>query len=207
MKVILLSWEFPPRIVGEMAIYVNSLASNLVKKGFNVYVVTYHDSLNGLATCEDGVKVFRVNNPVDCHTNVLTWSLTLNGNFEKAVVEILEKEGSNQTIIDAHEWLTVSAAVSIKKTFNIPLIFTIHSIEDYRSNYAETPLSITIKSLEWLGIYVADKVIVRSENLKKDLCNLYRAPKDKITVVDWFNPSWIDSMASLYKEFLSKNFS
>ena len=54
---------------------------------------------------------------------------------------------------------------------------------------------------------MADKVIVRSENLKKDLCNLYRVPKDKITVVDWFNPSWIDSMASLYKEFLSKNFS
>ncbi|MGP3667664.1 MAG: glycosyltransferase family 4 protein [Candidatus Bathyarchaeota archaeon] len=201
MNVIILSWEFPPRIVGEMAIYVNSLASNLARKGFNVYVVTYHDSLNGLSHCEDGVKVFRVNNPVSHHTNILTWSLTLNGNFEKAVVEILEKEGTDQTLIDAQEWLTVSAAVSLKKAFDIPLVFTLHTIEDYRSNFSETPLSVAIKSLEWLGMYVADKIVVRSENLKKDLCNLYRVPEDKIRVVDWFNHSkWIDNITLLYKE-------
>ncbi|MCX8176320.1 MAG: glycosyltransferase family 4 protein [Candidatus Bathyarchaeota archaeon] len=203
MKIIILSWEFPPRIVGEMAIYVNSLASNLARKGFNVYVVTYHDSLNGLSTCDDGVKVFRVNNPVIHHTSILTWSLTLNGNFEKAVVEILEREGTAQTLIDAHEWLTISAAVSLKKTFDIPLIFTLHTIEDYRSNYSETPLSVAIKSLEWLGMYVADKIVVRSENLKKDLCNLYRVPEDKIRVVDWFKlSSWIEDIVLLYKELL-----
>ena len=39
MRVIMLTWEFPPRVVGQLAYYVNALAAELVKKNVDVFVV------------------------------------------------------------------------------------------------------------------------------------------------------------------------
>ena len=43
MHVIIFSWEYPPRIVGELADYVRELATQLVKNNEKAWVVTYHD--------------------------------------------------------------------------------------------------------------------------------------------------------------------
>ncbi|MFW6114086.1 MAG: glycogen/starch synthase, partial [Actinomycetota bacterium] len=40
MKVLLLSWEYPPRIIGGLGTHVHQLAVNLARLGLNVHVIT-----------------------------------------------------------------------------------------------------------------------------------------------------------------------
>ncbi len=47
MNVVLFSWEYPPRIVGQLADYVKTLVTQLAKNHIQPYVVTYHDYLTG----------------------------------------------------------------------------------------------------------------------------------------------------------------
>ncbi|HEX2954814.1 MAG TPA: glycogen/starch synthase, partial [Bacillota bacterium] len=40
MKILMLSWEFPPKIVGGIARHVHDLSLALVKQGHHVHVIT-----------------------------------------------------------------------------------------------------------------------------------------------------------------------
>ena len=43
MKILMLSWEYPPRIVGGISRVVHDLSQRLIKDGHEVTVVTYRD--------------------------------------------------------------------------------------------------------------------------------------------------------------------
>ncbi len=46
MRVIIFSWEYPPRVVGKLSDYVKALSTQLANKKVDVNVVTYDDSRN-----------------------------------------------------------------------------------------------------------------------------------------------------------------
>ena len=43
MKILMLTWEYPPRVVGGIARVVNDLSRTLHKDGHDVSVITYRD--------------------------------------------------------------------------------------------------------------------------------------------------------------------
>lgn len=43
MKILMLTWEYPPRIVGGIARVVHDLSHRLIKDGHDVTVVTYKE--------------------------------------------------------------------------------------------------------------------------------------------------------------------
>lgn len=67
MRIIIFSWEFPPRVVGQLAEYVRELAVRLVESNVETHVVTYHDYLTGQFADVDGVRTHKVSNPVRTH--------------------------------------------------------------------------------------------------------------------------------------------
>lgn len=109
------SWEYPPRIVGQLADYLKDLAVQLVKNKVGVLVVTYHDYMTGLHDDPEGVKIYRVNNPVRTHIGVLTWVLTLNQEVERAASNIYYDVTKQIDVIDVHDWHFIPAAVTLKK--------------------------------------------------------------------------------------------
>jgi len=115
MHVIIFSWEYPPRIVGQLADYVEELAVQLVKNGEKTWVVTYHDFLTGEYEGTGGVKTFRVTNPVRTHIGVLTWVLTLNQEVERVAANIYYDTNKQMNLIDLHDWHFIPAAVTLKK--------------------------------------------------------------------------------------------
>ncbi|MEJ2114461.1 MAG: glycogen/starch synthase, partial [Flavobacteriaceae bacterium] len=64
MQVLIFSWEYPPRKIGQLAEYVDILSKKLAEKGILTYVITYHDFLTGVVKEPSGVKIVRVANPV-----------------------------------------------------------------------------------------------------------------------------------------------
>ena len=45
MRIIIFSWEYPPRVVGKLSEYVKALSAQLATKNVEVNVVTYDDLL------------------------------------------------------------------------------------------------------------------------------------------------------------------
>jgi hypothetical protein len=198
MRVIIFSWEYPPRVVGQLAEYVNALATQLVKNKVETYVVTYHDFLTGTVEEASGVRVVRVANPVRIHIGVLTWDLTLNDEVERVAANIYYQANKQIDMIDVYDWHFIPAAVILKNALNIPFVYSVESLEDHRSPNSNTPYNMSIKSIEWLGFYEAKKVSAKSEWMRDEIVRIYDVPKEKVTVVSPSTTSWIKGVLELY---------
>jgi len=199
MHIIIFSWEYPPRVVGRLADYINALATQLVKNKVETHVVTYHDFLTGAVEEASGVKVVRVANPVRTHIGVLTWDLTLNQEVERAAASIYYQANKQIDLIDVYDWHFIPAAVTLKSALGIPFVYSVESLEDHRSPPADTPYSMSIKSIEWLGFYEAKKVSVKSEWMRSEVVRIYNVPKEKMEVVAPNGNSWVKKVLELYK--------
>ena len=202
MRVIILSWEFPPRMVGQLAGYVKGLAVQLAQRNVETHVVTYHDYLAGEHEEPEGVKTFRVTNPVRTHIGVLTWVLTLNQEVERAAANIYYNANKQIDLMDAYDWHFIQAAVTLKKAFNLPFIYSVESLEEHRSHGANYPFNMAIKSLEWLGFYEAKKVIVKSEWMRDEVVRIYKVPTDKIKVVAPKSKTWMKDILETYNSVI-----
>jgi Glycosyltransferase Family 4 len=199
MRVIIFSWEFPPRVVGQLAEYVRELAVRLSKSEVETYVVTYHEYLTGQFEVSDGVKTQRVTNPVKTHIGVLTWVLTLNQEVERVAANIYYDAAKHVDLIDAYDWHFIPAAVTLKKALNIPFIYSVESLEEHRAHGANSPFNMAIKSIEWLGMYEAEKLLVKSDWMRDEITRLYKVPVEKIKVISPKSTHWIKQVLEAYK--------
>jgi len=182
LRVVVLTWEYPPRVVGDMAYYAQALCQELAKRGFETHVVTYNEDLKGVEKEPSGVIVHRVGNPVPTHLNVLTWVLTLSTEFERICADIHYDVGSVD-LIDCHEWISVPATTSLSNALRIPYIMTVDSLEEWRSSYPDNPMSLTIRHFERLGTHSSSMVIVKSKILKEKVQRLHNLPKRKVRYI------------------------
>jgi hypothetical protein len=199
MRAIIFSWEYPPRVVGQLADYINKLSTQLVKSKIETYVVTYHDSLTGVVEEASGVKIFRVANPVRAHIGFLTWDLTLNQEVERAAASIYYHADKQVDLIDVFDWHFTPAAVTLKNALNIPFVYSVESLEDHRSPDSNTPYNMSIKSIEWLALFEAEKVCVRSEWMRDEITKIHSVPKEKVTVISPSAEVWIKDVVKLYR--------
>jgi hypothetical protein len=199
MRAIIFSWEYPPRVVGQLADYINKLSTQLVKSKIETYVVTYHDSLTGVVEEASGVKIFRVANPVRAHIGFLTWDLTLNQEVERAAASIYYHADKQVDLIDVFDWHFIPAAVTLKNALNIPFVYSVESLEDHRSPDSNTPYNMSIKSIEWLALFEAEKVCVRSEWMRDEITKIHSVPKEKVTVISPSAEVWIKDVVKLYR--------
>jgi glycogen(starch) synthase len=199
MRTILFSWEYPPRVVGKLADYVSTLATQLAKNKVEAHVVTYHDSLTGAVEDANGVSTIRVANPVRTHIGVLTWVLTLNQEVERAAANIYYQANKHVNLIDVFDWHFIPAAVTLKSAFDVPFVYSVESLEDHRSPDPTSPFSMAIKSIEWLGFYEAAKISTKTEWMRSEVIRVHNVPAEKIQVVSPDADSWVKDVLKLYK--------
>jgi len=186
-------------VVGQLADYINKLSTQLVKSKVETYVVTYHDSLTGTVEEASGAKIIRVANPVRAHIGFLTWDLMLNQEVERAAASIYYQADEQVDLIDVYDWHFIPAAVTLKNALNIPFVYSVESLEDHRSPDANTPYNMSIKSIEWLGLYEAEKVRVKSEWMRDEIARIHNVPKAKVKIVSPNADSWMKDVLKLYK--------
>ena len=102
-------------------------------------------------------------------------------------------------IIDAQEWQCVFGALSLKKALKIPFVYTVHSLEDHRSNNGKTILNASIKSIERTGVFEANQVIVRSQWMRNEVKQKYEVPLEKIAVIDQKSSDWVVDVLNVYE--------
>ncbi len=199
MQIIILSWEYPPRIVGDLANHVKNLATQLAKNKIRTNVITYHDYLTGQYDEPEGTKTFRVTNPVHTHIGVLTWVLTLNQEVERTAANIYYDTNQQINLIDTYDWHFIPAAVTLKKALGIPFVYSVESLENHRSHSANSPFNMAIASLEWLGMYEAKTLLVKSGWMQNEVSRLYKVPLQKVKVIPPESADWIQTILETYK--------
>ena len=182
MKILMLTWEYPPRVVGGIARVVYDLSRTLLKDGHEVTVVTYKDGDAPYFEDDKGVKVYRVDNYMINPNNFIDWIMQLNFNLVAKANEIIAKEG-NFDVIHAHDWLVAYAAKTLKNSYNIPIVATIHATEAGRNSGIHDETQRYINDTEWMLTYEASEVIVNSNYMKNELQRLFGLPYEKINVV------------------------
>ena len=183
MKILMLTWEYPPRVVGGISKVVYDLSHKMVKEGNEVTVVTYKEGDNVKYYENDkGVEVYRVDNYMIRPNNFIDWIMQLNFNMITKANEIINKNGKFD-VIHAHDWLVAYSAKSIKESYNIPLISTIHATESGRNNGIHDETQRYINDSEWMLTYESSEVIVNSNYMKNEVQRLFGLPYDKINVI------------------------
>ena len=182
MKILMLTWEYPPRIVGGIARVVHDLSKRLIKDGHEVTVVTYKDGDVPYYENDKGVDVYRVDNYMIHPNNFIDWILQLNFNMIAKATEIINKNGKFD-VIHAHDWLVANAAKALKNSFDIPLVSTIHATESGRNSGIHDETQRYINDTEWLLTYESTEVIVNSNYMKGHVQGLFGLPFDKINVI------------------------
>lgn len=184
MHVLMLSWEYPPHVVGGLGRHVMSLAPALVARGISVSVLTpllRHGAPHEGAP--DGVHIHRVEAPRMEGYSFLTFARETNTAIERAGRELQRRPGEF-TLIHAHDWLVADAAIALKHAWRRPLICTIHATERGRmQGYVGGGASEEIDRIEWALTYEAWRTITCSRFMAAQVAEYFATPPDKIDMV------------------------
>ena len=182
MRILMLTWEYPPRIVGGISRVVHDLSKKLVKDGHDVTVVTYKEGDALEFENDKGVKVHRIDNYMIKPNNFIDWIMQMNFNLIAKTSEIIQKEGKFD-VIHAHDWLVAYAAKTLKHAYDMPIVATIHATEAGRNSGIHDETQRYINDTEWLLTYEATEVLVNSNYMKSQVQGLFGLPFEKINVV------------------------
>lgn len=180
LNILMLSWEFPPLVVGGLSRHVFDLSRTLTKQGHQVFVITTF--VEGLPAYEkiQGVHVCRVLSLQPHHSDFFAWVNSLNAAMVHEGLRLCKHIPFH--VVHAHDWLVGSAARVIQIQLNIPLICTIHATEHGRNKGIHNALQESVHEKERRLIHDAQAVIVCSEYMKKELIDLFYVRPDKISV-------------------------
>jgi 1,4-alpha-glucan branching enzyme len=169
--VLILSWEYPPNIVGGLSRHVYDLANNLVRKGRKVHVLTARSKDAPPFETVEGVTIHRVHPLHPYEENFFKWVFDLNQSFVQYAHELISQE--KITHIHAHDWIVSTSATKLKEYYSLPLITTIHATEHGRNQGIYTELQQKIHNEEQLLTAASDHVIVCSEHMKEEVKSLF----------------------------------
>lgn len=180
MRILVLAWEFPPRIVGGIARHVAELYPELAKLGHDIHLITVEFGQAPAYEVVEGVHLHRV--PVAPGHDFFHWVVNMNESMGFYGGKLINEVGSFD-IIHAHDWLVADSAIALKHLFKIPLVATIHATEYGRYNGLYNDTHRYISSKEGTLAYNAWRVIVCSGYMRYEIERALGAPWDKIDVI------------------------
>lgn len=182
LTVIMLSWEYPPEVVGGLARHVYALSRELAHQGHRVFVLTRAAAGLPAEAVEEGVEVRRLIPYFHEPHDFLLWVSHLNFALMEAGVDLLRSLESG-AILHAHDWLTAFAARGLKHLFRLPLVATIHATEHGRNGGIRDAGQQYINDVEWWLTYEAWRVVVCSQAMRREVRDLFGLSDDKVRVI------------------------
>lgn len=187
MRVLHLSWEYPPLVYGGLGRHVHALAEAQAALGHDVTVITQRPPGDVAAEeIRSGVRILRVEHdpphlPFD-EEHLLAWTLAL----QTAVIRrglAWAPEGRPE-VVHAHDWLMAHAGITLREALDTPLVATIHATEAGRhQGWLPSDLSRSIHDVEGWLTRTAARVIACSEHMQWEVERLFGIPGDRIDVI------------------------
>jgi glycogen(starch) synthase len=182
MRVLMLSWEYPPHVVGGLGNHVAALVPALAS-ACEVHLITPRWAGGPSEERANGAVIHRVDLPAiqkgDFFADVHGTNLDL---MEAAGELLTSLDGFD--LVHAHDWLVAFAACALKRIHKIPLISTFHATERGRGRGClSSPLSESIDGTEWRLAHESWRVICASRFMAQEVVNYFNVPPDKIDII------------------------
>jgi len=182
MRVLMLSWEYPPHIVGGLGRHVAELVPALIQQGIEVHLVTPRWAGGEPKEESNGLTVHRVDPPSVSMPDFYTGAWQTNIKLEEVSGSLCQDMGID--LIHSHDWLTGFSACALKRNFGLPLLSTIHATEQGRAQgHLVTDQQRAIHSVEWWLTYESWRVICCSQFMANEVSSYFKTPLDKIDVI------------------------
>ncbi len=192
----MVSWEYPPVVIGGLGRHVHHLATALAADGHEVVVLSRrpmgtdpasHPTTDRVA---EGVRVIAAAqdpHEFDFGADMMAWVLAMGHAMIRAATLL---GGWVPDVVHAHDWLVAHPAITLAGFFDVPLVSTIHATEAGRhSGWVSGPTSRQVHASEsWLA-RESDSLIACSHSMAAEITALFGPGLADIAVI----PNGIDS--------------
>jgi glycogen(starch) synthase len=163
-RILMLSWEYPPLLVGGLGRHVHALATTLA----------------------EGVRVLRAPDDPPAFPvtggDLLAWTVAFNHTLTRAALRAARTGGFD--VVHAHDWLVAHTAVTLREHLDVPLVATVHATESGRhQGYLPAAHNRTIDDVERWLTGEAVRVIVCSGYMRDEVGRLFGVSADRADVV------------------------
>lgn len=196
MKILIVSWEYPPVVVGGLGRHVHHLTTELAAAGHEVVVLSRRPSGTDATThptishIEDGVLVVAVaEDPAHFvfGEDMLAWTLAMGHAMVRAGTALRKPgvgDGWQPDVVHAHDWLVAHPAIALAEFYDVPLVSTLHATEAGRhSGWVSGRINRQVHSVEWWLANESDALITCSASMKEEVCALYGPNLSPVTVI------------------------
>jgi glycogen synthase len=191
VRVLHLSWEYPPVVYGGLGRHVHALAEAQAAAGHEVAVVTQGTPELPRDERINGVRIVRTvpDNPLGAFDDetLIPWVTSLDHAMARTGVRLLSTWSPQ--VVHGHDWLVAHATTTLAQASGMPLVATIHATEAGRhQGWLPTHLSRTIHSVESWFTHEANRIIACSTHMRWEITRLFDVPVDRVEVI----PNGID---------------
>nr|WP_206037741.1 glycosyltransferase family 4 protein [Rhodococcus sp. HNM0569] len=192
----IVSWEYPPVVVGGLGRHVHHLATELAAAGHEVVVLSRQPSGTDATThptesrVEDGVLVVAVaEDPAHFvfGEDMLAWTLAMGHAMVRAGTALHKPgigEGWTPDVVHAHDWLVAHPAIALAEYYDVPLVSTLHATEAGRhSGWLSGRINRQVHSVEWWLANDSDALITCSSSMEDEVTALYGPSLAPVTVI------------------------
>jgi glycogen synthase len=210
MKVLMLSWEYPPIVEGGLARHVRKLAEGLVAGGVEVHVLTRGEAGGPAEEERAGVRVHRVPEgatPRDLDA-FLRWVARMNRDMAAAGRALAARLDFD--LVHGHDWLVGRAGDRLARHVRRPLVVTFHATEFGRHQgwVDKHPQSHIHGEEMWLAAR-ADRVITCSHYMRGHVADVYGLDERRVQVIpngiDRADLTTVDDLEALRARFAARH--
>jgi glycogen(starch) synthase len=182
-RVLMLSWEYPPHVVGGLGKHVMELVPALQRQGIDVHLITPAWAGGQAREVVNGATVHRVPLPALDKSNLHRAASLANLELEPYANGLAPEVGGFD-LIHAHDWLVSFAACALKRSLAVPLVTTLHATERGRGGgYVIGEMAVAIHDTEQSVVRASDRLIVTSQYMARQVQDEFGVAAAKLAVV------------------------
>jgi glycogen synthase len=208
MRILMVSWEYPPVVVGGLGRHVHHLSTALAAAGHEVVVLSRRPSGTDPSThpssddINEGVRVIAAAHDPHEFTfgnDMMAWTLAMGHAMVRAGLSLTAglslSNGRSEhawcpDVVHAHDWLVAHPAITLSEFYDIPMVSTIHATEAGRhSGWISGSLSRQVHAVESWLVRESDSLITCSASMSDEIAELFGPGLAEITMI----PNGIDA--------------
>ena len=196
MKVLMVSWEYPPVVIGGLGRHVHHLSTALAAAGHEVVVLSRRPSGTDPSTHpssdemnEDVRVVAAAQDPHEFTfgKEMMAWTLAMGHAMVRTGLSLKKKRSGRPwrpDVVHAHDWLVAHPAVALSEFYDVPMVSTIHATEAGRhSGWVSGSLSRQVHAVESWLVRESDSLITCSASMRDEITELFGPGLAEVTVI------------------------
>jgi glycogen(starch) synthase len=196
VKILMVSWEYPPVVIGGLGRHVHHLSTALAAAGHEVVVLSRRPTGTDPSThpssdevSEDVRVVAAAQDPHEFTfgTDMMAWTLAMGHAMVRAGLGLKDQHSDQQwrpDVVHAHDWLVAHPAIALAECHDVPMVSTIHATEAGRhSGWVSGSISRQVHAVESWLVRESDSLITCSASMSDEINDLFGPGLSDTTVI------------------------